>query len=122
MPVIEYSETNFYVTFEKYLLKEIRFSNREVLPKLVNFYQSTSLMNIFGLQYTFLIWVVVWRVTSTACFSGPYFPTFGLNTERYLVSLRIQSECGKMRTTKLRIQTLFTQCKKGRFLGAGEVS
>ena len=24
------------------------------------------------------------------------FPEFGLNTERYFVSLRIQSECGKM--------------------------
>ena len=24
-------------------------------------------------------------------FSGPYFPTFGLNTESYGVSLRIQS-------------------------------
>ena len=32
-------------------------------------------------------------------YSGPYFPAFGLNTERYGVSLRIQSECGKMRTT-----------------------
>ena len=29
---------------------------------------------------------------------GPHFPAFGLNTERYSVSLRIQSECGKMRT------------------------
>ena len=29
--------------------------------------------------------------------SGPHFPAFGLNTERYSVSLRIQSECGKMR-------------------------
>ena len=29
---------------------------------------------------------------------GPYFPEFGLNTERYGVSLRIQSDCGKMRT------------------------
>ena len=28
----------------------------------------------------------------------PHFPAFGLNTERYSVSLRIQSECGKMRT------------------------
>ena len=27
----------------------------------------------------------------------PHFPAFGLNTERYCVSLRIQSECGKMR-------------------------
>ena len=31
-------------------------------------------------------------------YSGPYFPAFGLNTERYGVSHRIQSECGKMRT------------------------
>ena len=38
-------------------------------------------------------------------FSGPYFPTFGLNTERYFVSLRIQSKCGKT----LRIRTLFSQ-------------
>ena len=30
--------------------------------------------------------------------SGPYFPTFRLNTERYLLSLRIQSECGKIGT------------------------
>ena len=33
-------------------------------------------------------------------FSGQYFPAFGLNTERYEVSLRIQSECGKIRTRK----------------------
>ena len=33
-------------------------------------------------------------------FSGPYFPAFGLNTKRYEVSLRIQSECGKIRTRK----------------------
>ena len=30
-------------------------------------------------------------------YSGPYFPAFGLNTED-TVSLRIQSECGKIRT------------------------
>ena len=30
--------------------------------------------------------------------SVPHFPAFGLNAERYRVSLRIQSECGKMRT------------------------
>ena len=33
-------------------------------------------------------------------FSGPYFPAFGLNTKRYSVSLRIQSECGNIRTRK----------------------
>ena len=31
-------------------------------------------------------------------YSGSYFPAFGLNMERYRVSLCIQSECGKMRT------------------------
>ena len=31
-------------------------------------------------------------------FSGPYFPAFGLITERYGVSLRIQSKYGKVRT------------------------
>ena len=34
-------------------------------------------------------------------FSGAYFPAFGLNTERYSVSLRIQSECWKVRTRKI---------------------
>ena len=36
--------------------------------------------------------VRIWR------YSDPYFPAFALNTERYSVSLRIQSECGKRRT------------------------
>ena len=31
-------------------------------------------------------------------YSGPYFPAFGLNTERYGVSFRIQSKCEKIRT------------------------
>ena len=30
--------------------------------------------------------------------SGPYFPVFGLNTERYSVSLRMQSEYRKIWT------------------------
>ena len=33
-------------------------------------------------------------------FSGAYFPVFGLNTDIYRVFLRIQSKCGKIRTTK----------------------
>ena len=33
-------------------------------------------------------------------FFGPHFPTFGLNTERYGISVRIQSECGEIRTRK----------------------
>ena len=31
-------------------------------------------------------------------YSGPHFSTFGLNMNRYTVSLRIQSKCGKTRT------------------------
>ena len=31
-------------------------------------------------------------------YSDPYFPAFGQNTERYGLSLHIQSECGKIRT------------------------
>ena len=41
-----------------------------------------------------------WKVSQYGVFSGPYFPTFGLNTERYFVSLRIQCEWGKIRTRK----------------------
>ena len=44
-------------------------------------------------------------------YSGPHFPAFGLNTDRYGISFRIQSECGKMRTriTPNTVWTLFTQ-------------
>ena len=68
------------------------------------------------------------EVPKYGVFSGSYFPAFGLNAERQKcpnsefflvciflhsdwVSLRIQSECGKIRTKKkLGIWTLFTQC------------
>ena len=40
------------------------------------------------------------KVSKYRVFSGPYFPAFGLNTEIYGVNLRIQSECGKIRTRK----------------------
>ena len=38
-----------------------------------------------------------------------FFPAFRLNTERYAVSLRIQSKCGKISTRKTPIRTLFTR-------------
>ena len=37
------------------------------------------------------------RIWSFGLHFYAYFPAFGLNTERYEVSLRIQSKCGKMR-------------------------
>ena len=39
-----------------------------------------------------------WKVSKYGVISGPYFPTFGMNMERYFVSLRIQSKFGKTRT------------------------
>ena len=42
-------------------------------------------------------------------FSGPYFPAFGLNTERYSVNLRIQPECRKIRTRKSSIFRHFSR-------------
>ena len=41
-------------------------------------------------------------------FSGPYFPAFGLNTERYG---EFGPNAGKKGAEKLRIRTLFTQYK-----------
>ena len=38
------------------------------------------------------------KVSKYRVISGPYFPAFRLNTERYFVFLRIQSECGEIRT------------------------
>ena len=39
-----------------------------------------------------------WKVSKYGVISGSYFPVFGLNMERYSVSLRIQPEYGKIRT------------------------
>ena len=49
-----------------------------------------------------VLWVVLHCMKSVRIqsYSGPHFPAFGLNTERYGVFLCIQSECGKMRTRK----------------------
>ena len=40
------------------------------------------------------------NVSKHGVFSDPYFPAFGLNTERYFVSLHTQSKCGKILTKK----------------------
>ena len=53
------------------------------------------LLTLFSIEVSY----TAWKVSKYGVFSGPYFPVFGLNTGRYL-SLRIQSECGKVRTRK----------------------
>ena len=55
---------------------------------------------------TFMGTTAQWRIQNPQCvksvgirsYSGPGFPAFGLNTKKYGVSLRIQPECGKIRT------------------------
>ena len=42
-------------------------------------------------------------------FSGSYFPTFGLCTERHFV--RVEFECGEIRSRKSPNTALFTHCK-----------
>ena len=51
------------------------------------------LKSIINCKCTNLHYVKSVRIRS---YSGPHFPAFGLNTERYTVFLRIQSECGKL--------------------------
>ena len=43
-------------------------------------------------------------------FCGPYFPAFGLNTERYGYTEYLSLNAGKYGPEKLLIWKLFTQC------------
>ena len=52
------------------------------------------------------------KMSKYGVFSGAYFPAFGLNTERYGFSLRIQSKCGKIRTRKNSVFGLFLRSVK----------
>ena len=52
------------------------------------------LFNLYKIKVLILQCVKSVRIWSN---SGAHFTTFGLNTERYSVSLRIQPECGKIR-------------------------
>ena len=62
--------------------------------------KNLSLSYIFWLWQFFNVAITAWKVSRYGVFSGPRFPTSGMNTNRYFVSLRIQSKCGKIRTGK----------------------
>ena len=64
-------------------------------------------------------WVKSVKSVRIWSYSGPCFPAFGLNTERYSLSLRIQSECGKIQTritpntdTFYAVKTIFIKNKR----------
>ena len=52
----------------------------------------------YGILLSFILDPHCVKSARIRSYSGSHFPTFGLNTERYSVSLRIQSEWGKMWT------------------------
>ena len=52
------------------------------------------------------------NVSKYGLFSGLYFPAFGLNMERYEVSLCVQSECRKMQTRKNSVFGHFSHSEK----------
>ena len=59
----------------------------------------SALINLWGPTiFIFLTEVVYVKSLRIRSYSDPHFPTFGLDMERNSVSLRIQSECRKIRT------------------------
>ena len=66
----------------------------------IYFLTGNLILNFEVLQSELTVYITPWKVSKYGVFSGPYFLTFGLNTERYFVSLRSQSKCGKIRTRK----------------------
>ena len=68
---------------------------KDDLEKHLESYSTSTNLTIFqfGNEATpFVKSVHIWS------YSGPHFPVFELNSEKYGVSLRIQPECEKMRT------------------------
>ena len=58
---------------------------------------------------SFLTFTLREKCQKKGVFSGPYIPAFGLNTERYSLSLRVQSECRKIRTRKNSVSGHFSR-------------
>ena len=59
---------------------------------------------------------------SKYAFFGAYFCVFRLNKEKYGLSVRIQSKCGKIQTRKTPIWALFTQCICIMFINCGYIN
>ena len=55
-------------------------------------------INLFPHSTQYMLNIHCVKSARIRSYSGPYFPAFGMNTERYSVFLRIQFECGKTRT------------------------
>ena len=82
--------------FPKCLFSKGLFSKG--LPKSCCSKSSGKFLTAFGRETFYLIYSN--KSSYIRSYSGPYFPSFGLNMERYFVSFRIPSECGKIRARR----------------------
>ena len=96
------------VFYKKMFLKNLQYS-QEITCIGISFLRNFLIKHLFwrtssndrfclsrAYKHVFCL-STAWKVSK---YAGPYFPAFGLNTERYSVSPRSQSECGKIRTRK----------------------
>ena len=86
----EIRDSTSYQQYRKSLLSFVKPSGRPYF----SVYHPVGIKLLVRLSTT-RHWVKSVRIWS---YSGPHFAAFGLNAERYSVSLCIQSECGKIRT------------------------
>ena len=88
------------LSFCDYLLSDLL---RHLVTATLKTFLKRKSLSYFSLK-AFSFWVhFFWKYHCVKCvriqrYFGPYFPGFTLNTERYGVFLRVQSECGKIRT------------------------
>ena len=87
--------------YEEALIQQLRFEkmkSQNIILFGISVFSVALLM--FRLFSSLRIFSTAWKVSKYGVFSDPYFPAFGLNLGRYGVSLHIQHQCGKIRTTK----------------------
>ena len=84
MSIAKFLRVTFFTEYLRWLLLNVLLSPKKLANCNLVLY-GKAFLNVSG-------------VTPIWSYSGPYFLAFGLNMERYRVSLRIQSECGKMPT------------------------
>ena len=89
----------------KFSLGQVSYNwsgNKHLMSRKWNYMLKTTYMsfcNILKWIYRIVTYTAL-KVFKYGVFSSPYFPGFGLNKERYPVSLRIQSKCRKIQTRK----------------------
>ena len=85
----------------QYIFAVWGFAEKHSINFLKQTFQEKATEIIHWLHLKRYSWfVTAWKVAKYRVISGPYFPAFGLNTERYSIS-GIQSECGNTRNNSV---------------------